>query len=224
MAADPLVAPEPRQPAPGASRALRRIYQGTLRAMPLQHRRDRAHSPRVVMAPPLRRAISPLMSPRTQPRTHNGGDGGTTKQHHGHATTSIFDSRPPRRVALPREHPREFAHTETHGRRSLTLSLFSFLFCLSALPVAPSPHRERNATTRPPTGGGLTATISCAASSTSSRGCRRHRMPRQEPAVLCHMFRDGHLSRSNPHRCETVPLVLVAFSQERREIVLALDP
>jgi len=29
--------------------------------MPLQHRRDRAHSPRVVMAPPLRRAISPLV-------------------------------------------------------------------------------------------------------------------------------------------------------------------
>ncbi|KAL0106619.1 hypothetical protein PUN28_016357 [Cardiocondyla obscurior] len=60
LEADPLVAPEPRQPAPGASRALRRIYQGALRAMPLQHRRDRAHSPRVVMAPPLRRSISPL--------------------------------------------------------------------------------------------------------------------------------------------------------------------
>jgi len=59
--AGPLVASDPRQSAPGASRALRRIYQGALRAMPLQHRRDRAHSPRVVMAPPLRRAISPLV-------------------------------------------------------------------------------------------------------------------------------------------------------------------
>lgn len=66
--AGPLVAPEPRQPAPGASRALRRIYQGALRAMPLQHRRDRAHSPRVVMAPPLRRSISPLSRPRTRRR------------------------------------------------------------------------------------------------------------------------------------------------------------
>lgn len=66
--AGPLVAPESRQPAPGASRTLRRIYQGALRAMPLQHRRDRAHSPRVVMAPPLRRSISPLSRPRTRRR------------------------------------------------------------------------------------------------------------------------------------------------------------
>lgn len=63
-----LVAPESRQPAPGASRTLRRIYQGALRAMPLQHRRDRAHSPRVVMAPPLRRSILPLSRPRTRRR------------------------------------------------------------------------------------------------------------------------------------------------------------
>lgn len=44
--------------APRASHALRRIDQSALRAMPLQHRSDRAHSPRVDMA--LRSPISAL--------------------------------------------------------------------------------------------------------------------------------------------------------------------
>lgn len=42
---------KPSKAAPGASRALRWIYQSALRAMPLQHRCDRAHSLHVVMAP-----------------------------------------------------------------------------------------------------------------------------------------------------------------------------
>lgn len=97
VTAGPLVAPEPRQPAPGASRALRRIYQGALRAMPLQHRRDRAHSPRVVMAPPLRRAISPLCH---HGRGHTTASTASTASPRSNttdnvATTSIFDSDPP---------------------------------------------------------------------------------------------------------------------------------
>ena len=46
-----LITPKPCKAAPGASRALRWIYQSALRAMPLQHRCDRAHSLHVVMAP-----------------------------------------------------------------------------------------------------------------------------------------------------------------------------
>lgn len=46
-----LITPKPSKAAPGASRALRWIYQSALRAMPLQHRCDRAHSLHVVMAP-----------------------------------------------------------------------------------------------------------------------------------------------------------------------------
>lgn len=46
-----LITPKTSNAAPGASRALRWIYQSALRAMPLQHRCDRAHSLLVVMAP-----------------------------------------------------------------------------------------------------------------------------------------------------------------------------
>lgn len=46
-----LITSKSSKAAPGASRALRWIYQSALRAMPLQHRCNRAHSLHVVMAP-----------------------------------------------------------------------------------------------------------------------------------------------------------------------------
>lgn len=129
------------------------------------------------------------MSPRTR-AGRDGVDGGTTtKQHRGRDDVDLRFRLPESR--LPR-HPRELAYT----RNAHTQSALSLSPCLVFL-IAPSPHLEKRDDAAAD-GRRLTATISCAASRSSSRGCRRRRMPRQEPAVLCHMFRDGHLARRSP--------------------------
>lgn len=128
MTADPLVAPQPRQPAPGASRALRRIYQGALRAMPLQHRRDRAHSPRVVMAPPLRRAISPLMSPtemRTRRRRRRPRSSTTGTQER--PRRSSIPTVPPPHPGVALSHRENDTHANSHARAH-THAYTHFLF------------------------------------------------------------------------------------------------
>lgn len=108
------------------------------------------------------------------------------------ATTSIFDSDLPSRALTENTHANSHAHIHIHAH-------FLFLsVCLrsSCRPVA-APGETLRRDDAAADGRRLTATISCAAFRSSSRGCRRRRMPRQEPAVLCHMFRDGHLSRQS---------------------------